>query len=702
MADAPSVSPLRQITPLSIGLGLLLAAVMGAGNVYVGLKAGMTVSASIPAAVVAMGLLRALRRRGVLEANLVQTAASAGESLAAGVIFTVPALVLTGLWDGFDYVQTTVIALAGGTLGVLLMIPMRKVFVVDRPDLTFPEGVACAEVLKASAEEPNAHKDQPRAADQAAGVLPAKSGLAVVATGAALGGLFKLVGAFFGWLTDTWETAGFFRGRVFFFGVDLSPMLVAVGVIVGLPIAVQIFLGGAIGWLLTLPVISGEAMSLSTVDGALVATVGDTADLTPAGAAWELWGSQVRYIGVGAMLIGGLTSIARVRKGLWAAGRSLLGTLRRERQTSIPTPEEDDLDRRLILGLTVAVFALIAGYYGYLLHWRPLMVVLTTAAAGVMGFFFTAVASYIVGLVGNSNSPVSGMTITAVLATAGLIGLFGFSGDEAILATLGVAGVVCCVACTSGDVCNDLKTGHLVGASPKAQQTLQLLGVGVAALVLAPTLHVLHQGSLNSGGAGIGGADIPAPQANLFRALAEGFFREDGHLPWTMVALGLGVGTALLLLDLLLAAAGSKFRLHVMPVAVGIYLPLGLSTAILLGGVLAWLASRGGAKAGAIRRGAGQEEGAARSAKAEQPGTLAASGVIAGESLAGLLCGLLAYLSLPTLRSLLTALKLAEETKQPGSDETSAGLITAVSLLAMAGVCAWLAIRIRQDAARPG
>jgi putative OPT family oligopeptide transporter len=248
-----------------------------------------------------------------------------------------------------------------------------------------------------------------------------------------------------------------------------------------------------------------------------------------------------------------------------------------------------------------------------------------------MSFFFSAVASYIVGLVGNSNSPVSGMTITAVLGTGGLILLFGFGGTAGIVATLGVAGVVCCVACTSGDVCNDLKTGYLVGASPKNQQIMQILGVLAAALVMAPVMAVLHEGSLRAGTGGIGGSELPAPQAGLFAALAKGFFTEGGSLPKEMVLAGLFVGFVLLAADAMLSGTNARVRLHVMPVAVGIYLPFGLSVPILVGGLVrSWVDRK-------------ERPGAADDA---QRGILLASGIIAGESLVGVLLGLSAYLGI--------------------------------------------------------
>lgn len=591
-----------EFTLTALGLAVALSLVMGAANVYLGLRAGMTVSASIPAAVIAMGVLRGvLGRRSALEANLAQTGASAGESLAAGIIFTMPALVLTGIWEHFDYWTTTLIAFSGGLLGVLFMIPMRRVFVLESPELKYPEGLACAEVLRAGAG-PDAEGR-------------AESDASLVFKGLGVGAFFKFCGSYLGLFKNSVEAAVYRGNNVFFFGMDISPVLVGVGVIVGLPIASQIFLGGAIGWLGLIPFYM----------------TADPSSGPAAGEAWRLWSEQVRYVGVGAMIVGGAASIWRVRKGLLYAARELGGIFKGNAAIAEGQGGEN-IGNKAVLTLAALCVALIAGLYYYLLHGETGIAALVTVIMIVMAFFFTAVASYIVGLVGNSNSPVSGMTITTVLVTGGLVYWFGYEGTNAIVATLGVAGIVCCVACTSGDVCNDLKTGALVGASPRYQQIMQIIGVFVAAFIMAPVLTVLHEGSLNSGTGGIGGRELPAPQATLFASLANGFFG-DGSLPWDMVAIGVGTGALILLADAALGLAGSSYRLHAMPVAVGIYLPLGLSVPILMGGLIHFAFSLRG------------PERAEWSAKR---GVLVASGIIAGESLMGVASGFLAFAEIPS------------------------------------------------------
>ena len=603
-----SQQEIPELTLRAVLLGLVLSVVMGAANVYLGLKVGMTVSASIPAAVLAMLVLRTLMRDGtILEANQAQTAASAGESLAAGIIFTMPALVLIGVWQRFDVIMTTLIAFSGGLLGVLLMIPMRRVFVVPKnPTLKFPEGVACAAVLRAG--------EQTEASGQ--GTRDARA----VMQGAAFGFILKLLISFVGLLKGTLEGALVLGQRIFYLGGDISVALLGVGLIVQLNIAALVFLGGALGWLVALPLL-GAAPELFD---------------NPVEGAYTIWSSQVRYIGVGAMVVGGIATIVQVRHGLVQAVQTLFG---RQGIPATAQPQADwrerdetagrDISLSSIVVLTLVCVVLIGCVY-YGLTQRVGVSLITTLIMLVMAFFFTAVASYIVGLVGNSNSPVSGMTITAVLFTGGLLVLFGFSGTTGMLATLGVAAIVCCTACTAGDVCNDLKTGQLVGATPWRQQIMQIAGVAVAALVMAPVLQLLHD---NTPG-GIGGKELAAPQAQLFASLARGFFGQ-GELPWSLVALGAGLGVGVLFIDSMLAQRQASFRAHLMPIAVGMYLPFGLSVPILMGGILSFLITQ------RVRQGAPEPE--------VQPGILLASGAIAGEALMGVGIALLASIGIPRL-----------------------------------------------------
>ncbi len=508
------------------------------------------------------------------------------------------------------------------------MIPMRRVFVVDSPELKFPEGVACAEVLRVGETTKEGEEE-------------ASSGTRLVFTGLGVGALLKICISYLGLFKQSVEWAMAYASRVFYIGTDISPALVAVGVVVGLPIAIQIFLGGFLGWMVIIPLLAADQQAASALDEA-----------------WNLWSTQVRYIGVGTMIVGGVVSIWKVRNGLITAVTEISSQFRPQDMQEADT-KRIDISGTSIFLLAVFCVLLTFGIYYTVLHGEVGITVLITLIMIVMAFFFTAVASYIVGLVGNSNSPVSGMTISTILVTMALIYIFGYSGANGMIATLVVAGVVCCVACTSGDVCNDLKTGHLVGATPRNQQKMQILGVIAAAFILAPVMTVLHEGSIANGTGGIGGRELAAPQAVLFSSLVQGFFG-DGHLPWNMVLWGVYIGILMVIIDGILQAMDSKIRLYVMPVAVGIYLPLTLSAPILMGGILHGLLT-------------GRSE--AETNRRQKRGVLVSSGMIAGESLAGVLLGFIAYM---------------EYTSWNWGEQMGIDQFNSVSLLALLFVMVWM------------
>jgi len=575
-----------EFTISAVVIGVVIGVVMTAANVYLGLYAGMTVSASIPAAVIAMGIYKGLlKKNSILESNMVQTIASAGESLAAGIIFTLPALVLVGAWQNFEFWPTTLIAISGGLLGVVFMIPLRRALIVDDKDLTYPEGVACATVLEAGSGE-------------------GKKGFITILIGLGIGGIFKLLTSGFKVVQGSVEKAFIGGDRVWFIGSDISPALLAVGYIVNLEVALLVFIGGSLGWFITMPIlgISGELASKDALE-----------------IAWELWSTQIRYLGVGAMLTGGVWSIISVRKGIVKGVGELKNTYSRGKNQTVKRTEQD-MNLLAILIMFIISFVIMLFVYQSMIHHLGLTI-FTSVVMTILAFLFVAVSSYIVGLVGSSNNPVSGMTISALLVTASLFLVLGFTGNSAILATLGVAAIVCCAACTAGDCSQDLKTGYLVGATPKYQQIAEMIGVIIPAFVIAPVLSVLH----SAYGIGTG---LKAPQATLFASITNALFG-DGSLPYRMVIIGAACGVLIIIFDQVVLKKIGKFRLHLMPMAVGIYLPITLAVPMLMGGLIRYFVER--------KNKSHDEAG---------NGVLLSSGLIAGEAIMGVVLAFIIYMNI--------------------------------------------------------
>ena len=579
-AEAVDEPTVPEITVKAVVLGVVLSVLLAGANAYLGLMAGMTVSASIPAAVISMAVLRLFRRSNILENNIVQTAASAGESLAAGVVFTLPALILLGAWTRFDYWQTTAIAGLGGLLGVLFTVPLRRALIVEAK-LKFPEGVATAQVLEVGGK--------------------GRLGVLLIAAGGALGAVSKLCRAGVGLWKGSVEVARSAGSSVVYFGADLGPALVAVGFIVGLNIAVLVFLGGALNWYVAIPLIAADA-PLSRA--------------APLDRAWAIWSEQTRYLGVGAMVIGGLWAIVRMAPNLVRGIRSSLAAHRQARATAageMPRTERDAPLSWVGIALVVSVvplFFLFRHVTGSARIGALLSVVMLVAA-----FLFSAVASYMAGLVGSSNNPISGVTLATILASAALLLALGIGGEKGPAAAILVGAVVCCAAAIGGDNLQDLKTGHLVGATPWKQQVMQAVGVAATAVVIAPILTLL----INAYGIGPGTV-LKAPQATLFASVAQGIFDRD--LPWGMVLIGMDIAAMVIAVDWVLEQVGSRFRMPVLAVAVGIYLPLELGISIFAGGLIAWVAGRVVAR---------------RKAGPGALGVLLAAGLITGEALVGIL-----------------------------------------------------------------
>ncbi|MBP5319405.1 MAG: oligopeptide transporter, OPT family [Kiritimatiellae bacterium] len=553
----------REFTWTAFTLGIILSVVFGAANAYLGLRVGLTVSASVPAAVISMGVLRLiLRRDSILENNMVQTIGSAGESLAAGAIFTMPALFLwaeEGICAPPGFWTLTVIALMGGILGVLLMVPLRRPLIVDEDaSLIYPEGRACADVLKAGEE----------------------------GMGRAQMVLFGLVGAVaLKLVTDLlkWIPAAIrfpfrrLRGEL---GVEISSALFGVGYIVGPKTATLVFSGSFLGWMVLIPLFC----AFSETSAATYAASGATG----------VWKESIRYVGAGAIMMGGLLSLLQ-------SIPVFIQTFRRSR-TDGDTGSERERDlpmNRVLIGIVCVILFL----------WIVPMVPVGFVGACLMalfGFFFATVSARMVGFVGSSNNPISGMTIATLVVAALTLKVTGTAGAAGMVSAIAIGSVVCIVAAMAGDMAQDLKTGYLLGATPWKQQVGELVGSVVAALTIGGVLYLLHKAW------GFGSEQISAPQATLMKVIVEGIM--GGNLPWKLLALGAGLALPL-----------HFARVPVMPFAIGLYLSITLNMTIFLGGIFRLLMDR------------------FRPAYTEN-GTLVSAGLIAGEGICGILLALLAFL----------------------------------------------------------
>jgi putative OPT family oligopeptide transporter len=588
---------LPEITVKAFLLGVLLSVILSAANAYLGLFAGMTVSASIPAAVVSMGVLRLFRKSNILENNIVQTAASAGESLAAGVIFTMPALIILDFWQAFNIFWILVIAGFGGILGVLFTIPLRRSLIVQG-DLKFPEGVATAEVL-----ETGQHG----------------KGVKHLVHAGIFGGLFKLGANGLGFWPEAVSGGARVGGSIAFFGSKLSPALLSVGYIVGLNIAVLVFLGGALNWLVVIPAYAALQDWPAHPQGHALAG--------QAIGAFEyaefLWSTQTRYLGVGAMLVGGLWTIFHMRSSLLTGILSGLKAYKDPERTAAVKREDKDIPMKWVLVLIVA--SIVPLFVVYQFFVQDLSVSLTMAVTMVVtGFIFSGVAAYMAGLVGSSNNPLSGLTIATVVVSALLLVLLmGKGAVNGPAAAIIVGSVVCCAGAIAGDNMQDLKDDQIVGATPYRQQIMQIVGTISAALVIGPVLVLLHKAYGFAGTPGAGPDALAAPQANLMASIAQGVFG-DG-LPWVFVFGGMALAVGIIMLDCWLVRAGSNFRMPVLAVAVGVYLPFELSVPIFVGGLVHFMAGRILSKSKVVSETAGSN------------GLLFASGLVTGEALMGIL-----------------------------------------------------------------
>ena len=584
--------PAEKITPeltvTSVIMGCILAVIFGAANAYLGLRVGMTVSASIPAAVISMGVIRVLlRRNSILESNMVQTIGSAGESLAAGAIFTMPALFLwaeEGLSDKPGIVEITLIALCGGILGVLFMVPLRNALIVkEHATLLYPEGTACADVLLAG-EEGGANAS-------------------TVFSGMGLAAIFKFVVDGLKLLpADVSAAFKSFKGEI---GMEVYPALLGVGYIVGPKIASYMFTGSLIGWMVIIPLIclfGPDTWMYPAAEGTTIA------QLYANGGAAAIWSTYVKYIGAGAIATGGIISLIKSLPLIVTTFRDSMKSMKGSKNTSTERTAQDLPMQFILLGVIAMVFII------WIVPAIP-VTLLGAVIIVVFGFFFATVSSRMVGLVGSSNNPVSGMAIATLLIATFAIKSSGKTGIDGMTAAIAVGSVICIIAAIAGDTSQDLKTGYLLGATPKKQQMGEMLGVVVSGLAIGGVLYLLNAAW------GYGTAEIPAPQAQLMKMIVEGIM--GGNLPWGLVFVGVFLAICLEIL-----------RIPVMPFAIGLYLPIYLNATIMIGGIVRGLLDR--------RKGVDEKTKTAQATD----GTLYCAGMIAGEGLVGILLAIFAVVGI--------------------------------------------------------
>ncbi len=577
----PSEKITPELTITSIIMGIILAVVFGAANAYLGLRVGMTVSASIPAAVIAMGVIRVLmRKNSILESNIVQTIGSAGESLAAGAIFTIPALFLwaaEGKADKPGLVEITVIALLGGLLGVFFMVPLRNALIVkEHGILPYPEGTACAEVLLAG-EEGGANAS-------------------TVFYGMGFAALFKLI-------IDGFKlVAGEISFRVKDFageiGTQIYPAVMSVGYICGARISSYMFAGGVLSWLVIIPliVLFGENIVLYPA----TAPIGE---LFASGGASAIWSTYIRYIGAGALAAGGIISLI---KSLPLIIKTFGGALKSVKGSKNDTNDRvsKDLNMKVVL-ISIAILTLLV--------WLVPAIPVTLIGAIIVvifGFFFATVSSRMVGLVGSSNNPVSGMAIATLLIATLVLKLTGMTGITGMCSAIAIGSIICIVSAIAGDTSQDLKTGFLLGATPKKQQIGEILGVIAAAFAIGGTLYLLDSAW------GFGTDQLAAPQATLMKLIIEGVM--EGNLPWALVFIGVFIAVVVEIVGI-----------PVLPFAIGVYLPVQLNACIMVGGLLRL----------ALEKINKEKE---KKDRIISDGILFCSGMIAGEGLVGILLALFA------------------------------------------------------------
>ncbi len=608
----PAVTDMKEFTLRALIIGLVMCVVLGAANAYLGLKAGMTIAATYPAAVIGMALLR-IFKGSILEENFARTVGSIGESVAAGAIFTIPAFLIAGVWTEFwtvrHYVEASAIMLVGAIVGILFVTILRRVMVEDR-ELPFPESVAASEIHKAGR----------------AGGTGAKFLFAAMGMGAVIQAFKEL--RFF---VDKWEqyipfmakkitfsngTAVQASGGALLSTPGVSPAYMGVGYIIGPQLAALNFTGGLLAWGLFVPLLMyflGPQLSASLQAGGADVN----ADATWIGMAQQVWRAIVRPVAIGGMLMSAGFTLFRMRKSL-ASGLSRAVTDVRKAASGgshVEVRTEKDLSFKWVfIGIFIAAIATFI-LYNYF-SGDAVAALTATCVMIIAGFFFAAVSGNLVGLIGSSNNPISGLTISTLIVAAQLMVALGVKGMAGVSAVLGVAAVICVAAAVAGEMLQDLKVGHILGGTPWKMQVGDMFGVLLASAVMFFPLLILHQGDINLGGSGLGGSKYPAPQASLMAILASGIV--GGDMAWPLIIVGI-----LMAIGFILVRVKSP-----MLVCVGMYLPLETSFAIFIGGLIKGIMDKFVA---------GRKLNEAQKVRTDNNGVLLASGLIAGEALIGLL-----------------------------------------------------------------
>ena len=575
----PADKVVPEFTVTSIVIGIILAVVFGAANAYLGLLVGMTISASIPAAVISMGIIRViLRRDSILENNIVQTIGSAGESLAAGAIFTLPALFLWAEEGKIEFpsmITIFFIALFGGLLGVCFMVPLRQALIVEEHGtLPFPEGTACAEVLLAGEE-----------GGSKAGTVFTGLGIAAVYKFVADG--LKLFPSEIGYAFK-----GYAGSQI---GIQVLPSLAGVGFICGPKISSYMLAGGTLSWFVLMP-----AIALFGGDATIFPGTVPISELAPG----DLWGNYIKYIGAGAVATGGIISLIKTFPLIVRTFKQAMSSMTKKQAGKNTLRTQQDLPMPMLLIILVAIVILI-----WLIPTFPVSP-LGSLIVVIFGFFFASVSSRMVGLIGSSNNPVSGMAIATLIIATLVLKATGTDGTTGMVGAIAIGGVICIIAAIAGDTSQDLKTGFIVGATPKKQQLAEMIGVVVAAAAIGGVLYLLNEAW------GYGSEQIPAAQATMMKMLVEGIMNAD--LPWALIFIGVFVAIVIEIL-----------KVPVMPFAVGMYLPFSLSAGIMAGGIVRYIVEK--------IKGSDEE----KKERADK-GVLFTSGMIAGEGIMGIILAVLA------------------------------------------------------------